>query len=134
MRIGPVEITPLSAMLVFIPICVVLEVMHADPAWIFITAGLGIIPLAGLMGTATEHLAEPHREEPDGGQGEADQLRGPRQRRPPRPRHGDHDQRHDDVQPIADHHDGAVSVADQPVGQACGDRREDRAESNEESN
>ncbi len=58
MRIGSVEITPLSAMLVFIPICVVLEVMHADPAWIFITAGLGIIPLAGLMGTATEHLAE----------------------------------------------------------------------------
>ncbi len=50
--------TPLSAMLVFIPICVVLELMHGDPAWIFITAGLGIIPLAGLMGTATEHLAE----------------------------------------------------------------------------
>jgi len=58
MRIGSIEITPLSAMLIFIPICVVLEVMHADPAWIFITAGLGIIPLAGLMGTATEHLAE----------------------------------------------------------------------------
>ena len=58
MRIGSIEITPLSAMLVFIPICVVLELMHADPAWIFITAGLAIIPLAGLMGTATEHLAE----------------------------------------------------------------------------
>ena len=58
MRIGPIEVTPLSAMLVFIPICVVLEVTHADPAWIFVTAGLGVIPLAGLMGTATEHLAE----------------------------------------------------------------------------
>ncbi len=58
MRIGPVEVTPLSAMLVFIPICIGLELTHADPAWIFITAGLGIIPLAGLMGTATEHLAE----------------------------------------------------------------------------
>ena len=58
MRIGPIEITPLSAMLVFIPICVVLELTHADPAWIFVTAGLGIIPLAGLMGNATEHLAE----------------------------------------------------------------------------
>ena len=45
-------------MLVFIPVCVVLELMHADPAWIFVTAGLAIIPLAGLMGTATEHLAE----------------------------------------------------------------------------
>jgi len=58
MKIGPIEVTPLSAMLVFIPICVVLEVIHADPAWIFVTAGLGIIPLAGLMGNATEHLAE----------------------------------------------------------------------------
>lgn len=58
MRIGSIEITPLTAMLVFIPICVVLELMHADPAWIFVTAGLGIIPLAGVMGTATEHLAE----------------------------------------------------------------------------
>jgi Ca2+:H+ antiporter len=45
-------------MLVFIPVCVVLELVHADPAWIFVTAGLAIIPLAGLMGTATEHLAE----------------------------------------------------------------------------
>ena len=30
----------------------------ADPLWIFITACLGVLPLAGLMGTATEHLAE----------------------------------------------------------------------------
>ncbi len=58
MRIGPIEITPLSAMLVFIPLCVVLKLTQTDPAWIFITAGLAIIPLAGLMGTATEHLAE----------------------------------------------------------------------------
>lgn len=58
MRVGSLEITPLSAMLVFIPICIGLELTHADPVWIFITAGLAIIPLAGLMGTATEHLAE----------------------------------------------------------------------------
>lgn len=58
MRIGPVELTPLSSMLVFIPICIVLHFIHGDPAWIFITAGLGIIPLAGQMGNATEHLAE----------------------------------------------------------------------------
>ena len=58
MRIGPVELTPLSSMLVFIPICIVLHFLHGDPAWIFITAGLGIIPLAGQMGNATEHLAE----------------------------------------------------------------------------
>ena len=58
MKIGSVEITPLLAMLVFIPICAALEMAHADATWIFITAGLGIIPLAGLMGNATEHLAE----------------------------------------------------------------------------
>lgn len=58
MRIGSTEFSPLSIMLVFIPICVVLELTHADPVWIFVTAGLAIIPLAGLMGTATEHLAE----------------------------------------------------------------------------
>jgi Ca2+:H+ antiporter len=47
-------------MLAFIPICATLEIMHANPSWIFITAGLAIIPLAGMMGTATEHLAEHH--------------------------------------------------------------------------
>src|SRR5512147_3156101 len=58
MRIGSFSINPLSAMLVFVPICAALEIIHADPPWIFITAGLAIIPLAGMMGTATEHLAE----------------------------------------------------------------------------
>jgi Ca2+:H+ antiporter len=52
------DLTPLSAMLAFVPLCILLEISHADPVWIFITAGLAIIPLAGLMGTATEHLAE----------------------------------------------------------------------------
>ena len=52
------DLTPLSAMLAFVPLCILLEMSHADPVWIFITAGLAIIPLAGLMGTATEHLAE----------------------------------------------------------------------------
>ena len=32
--------------------------MHARPRWIFVTSCLAIIPLAGLMGKATEHLAE----------------------------------------------------------------------------
>lgn len=52
------ELTPLSAMLAFVPLCVILELAHANPVWIFITSGLAIIPLAGLMGKATEHLAE----------------------------------------------------------------------------
>ena len=44
------DITPLSAMMGFVPVCILLELAHADPVWIFIVSGLAIIPLAGLMG------------------------------------------------------------------------------------
>jgi Ca2+:H+ antiporter len=36
--------------------------MHAPPVWVFFTACLGVLPLAGYMGEATEHLA--HRTGP----------------------------------------------------------------------
>lgn len=58
MRVASFEVEPLMLMLVFVPVSAVLEWMHADPAWIFAISGLAIIPLAGLMGKATEHLAE----------------------------------------------------------------------------
>ena len=48
----------LNALLVFVPIAAGLEFRHGDPTWIFITSAVAIIPLAGLMGKATEHLAE----------------------------------------------------------------------------
>jgi Ca2+:H+ antiporter len=49
----------LMALLVFVPIALVLEyAMHASGIAIFATAALAIIPLAGLMGRATEQLAE----------------------------------------------------------------------------
>lgn len=49
----------LNFLLVFVPVAMVLEwVVHARAEWIFATACLAIIPLAGLMGKATEHLAE----------------------------------------------------------------------------
>ena len=49
----------LNLLLIFVPIAIVLEyVVHARAEWIFVTACLAIIPLAGLMGKATEHLAE----------------------------------------------------------------------------
>jgi Ca2+:H+ antiporter len=51
-------IDPLLLLLVFVPISIVLEVMHVDPVWIFLASAAAIIPLAGLMGKATEHLAE----------------------------------------------------------------------------
>ena len=49
----------LSLLLVFIPIGLYLEHgAHASAHWVFLAAALAIIPLAGWMGKATEHLAE----------------------------------------------------------------------------
>src|SRR5262245_40688896 len=50
--------TLLNSLVVVPPIAVILEIMHANPIAIFAASGLAIIPLAGLMGRATEHLAE----------------------------------------------------------------------------
>src|SRR5258706_8494053 len=50
----------LDWLLVFVPAVLVLKywpVMHNDVA-LFICSGLAIIPLAGIMGRATEHLSE----------------------------------------------------------------------------
>lgn len=48
----------LMAMLIFIPVSIGLELIHADPIIIFIAAALAIIPIAGFMGKATEELAK----------------------------------------------------------------------------
>jgi Ca2+:H+ antiporter len=45
-------------LLVMIPASVVLNTIHAPDVWIFVTACLGVLPLAGLMGQATEELSE----------------------------------------------------------------------------
>jgi Ca2+:H+ antiporter len=42
----------------FIPIAVILELIHADPVVVFFSSALGVIPTAALMGRATEELAE----------------------------------------------------------------------------
>lgn len=57
MTIGGLKFSYLDLMLIFVPIGVVLELAHAPAAWIFGIACLAIIPLAGWMGKATEHLA-----------------------------------------------------------------------------
>jgi Ca2+:H+ antiporter len=41
-----------------VPVAIWLYSSGAEPLWVFIAACLGVLPLAGLMGTATEHLAE----------------------------------------------------------------------------
>jgi Ca2+:H+ antiporter len=48
----------LNLLLIFVPLAAVLEIMHANPIAIFAASSLAIIPLAGWMGRATEHLAE----------------------------------------------------------------------------
>jgi len=45
-------------LLLAIPASVVLNMQHASSVLIFITACLGVLPLAGLMGKATEEIAE----------------------------------------------------------------------------
>jgi Ca2+:H+ antiporter len=52
-----------GVLLVMLPVSIVLGyVIHAPPIWVFVTACLGVLPLAGYMGEATEHLA--HRTSP----------------------------------------------------------------------
>ncbi|MDQ3752280.1 MAG: calcium/proton exchanger [Actinomycetota bacterium] len=47
----------LGWLLIFVPIAIGLEVIHAPALAIFGVAGLAILPLAGMIGTATEELA-----------------------------------------------------------------------------
>ncbi|HWI22613.1 MAG TPA: calcium/proton exchanger [Baekduia sp.] len=42
----------------FIPIAIVLELVHASPVIVFAVSAAGVIPTAALMGRATEELAE----------------------------------------------------------------------------
>ncbi|MGE0882799.1 MAG: calcium/proton exchanger [Blastocatellales bacterium] len=48
----------LNLLLIFVPIALLLEILHASPIAIFAASSLAIIPLAGWMGRATENLAE----------------------------------------------------------------------------
>src|SRR5687767_4005586 len=49
----------LNWLLIFLPITIALEFLAADKhTWIFISSCIAILPLAGLLGKATEHIAE----------------------------------------------------------------------------
>jgi Ca2+:H+ antiporter len=56
MRKALKDLNKLYLLLALVPLALALEWSHADPLLIFITSGLAIIPLAGLMGEATEKL------------------------------------------------------------------------------
>ena len=47
----------LAWLLVFVPVAVVLEIMHAGAVVIFAISALAILPLAGQIGHATEDMA-----------------------------------------------------------------------------
>lgn len=48
----------IKALLIFVPIAIIADfVLHLDPVFVFIVAALGVIPLADLIGEATEELA-----------------------------------------------------------------------------
>ncbi len=47
----------LNLLLLFLPVAVALEMVHAGDVWVFAASALSIIPLAGLIGHATEDLA-----------------------------------------------------------------------------
>jgi Ca2+:H+ antiporter len=49
----------LNLLLVFVPVAIGLHFLRPDAhTWIFLSAALAIVPLAGWLGRATEHLAE----------------------------------------------------------------------------
>jgi len=48
----------LNLLLVFVPVSVALMLSRAPHLWIFLTSALAIIPLSGLIGRATEELAD----------------------------------------------------------------------------
>lgn len=46
-----------DTLIVLVPVAIALAILHADPTAIFITSALGIVPLAGILGEATDALA-----------------------------------------------------------------------------
>ncbi|HZU34485.1 MAG TPA: calcium/proton exchanger [Gemmataceae bacterium] len=49
---------PLYWLVLALPVAVTLEWSHAAELWIFLASAVAVVPLAGLMGRATENLAE----------------------------------------------------------------------------
>ena len=45
-------------LLLLIPVAILVELLHGSEVLLFVTSALAVIPLAGLMGEATEALAE----------------------------------------------------------------------------
>lgn len=48
---------PLSFLIVALPLAILAELFHWGPLWIFIFSAIGLVPMAGYIGKATEALA-----------------------------------------------------------------------------
>ena len=57
MKIGPYQTKALDILLVLLPLAVIGEWLHWPPAAVFGMSALAVVPLAGIMGVATEELA-----------------------------------------------------------------------------
>lgn len=57
MKIGPYRTKPLDALLVLFPLALIGEWLHWPAAVVFALSAVAVVPLAGLMGVATEELA-----------------------------------------------------------------------------
>jgi Ca2+:H+ antiporter len=51
------ELRPMNLLLLAVPLAAILEVCGVSGVWMFAAAGLGVVPLAGWIGRATEMLA-----------------------------------------------------------------------------
>src|SRR5512133_3360374 len=49
---------PLNWLIVFLPVALVLRYLGVDDLLVFITSALAVVPLAGLIGAATEEAAK----------------------------------------------------------------------------
>jgi Ca2+:H+ antiporter len=47
-----------DTLIIFVPVAIALAILHTDPTAVFITSALGIVPLAGILGEATDALAQ----------------------------------------------------------------------------
>ena len=56
--IDPRRVGWLRLLLLAVPATIILRICGVSPIWLFVSSSLAIIPLAGLMGEATEQLAE----------------------------------------------------------------------------
>lgn len=57
MKLGKLTIRPLDALYLLVPLAIIGEHQHWNKTVLFVISALGVIPLAGLMGQATEALA-----------------------------------------------------------------------------